>query len=172
MRYRNSKLWNRNSNFLTLQTLEFKKYFPTGIFGIKNGIWILLTMGVPEIGTKNWNSHSRIKSAVCLCLLICHFFGVLIDRFGFLRISVVVPFCVPDLHEICLLVCHLFFLRDFCVMMMPKSVSSNNKFQQTPDILSHLTSPHNITASISHRILHPSLIIVYLHLFREFTRGG
>jgi hypothetical protein len=52
MRYRNSEFWNRNSNFLTLQTPEFKKYFPTGIFGIKNGIGIPLTMEVPEIGTK------------------------------------------------------------------------------------------------------------------------
>ncbi len=57
MRYQNSEFWNQNSNFLTLQTLEFKKYFPTGIFGIKNGIRVPLTMGVPEIGTKNWNSQ-------------------------------------------------------------------------------------------------------------------
>jgi hypothetical protein len=48
---------NQNSNFLTLQTSEFQKTFPTGIFGIKNGIGIPLTMGVPEIGTKNWNSQ-------------------------------------------------------------------------------------------------------------------
>ncbi len=47
---------NRNSNFLTLQTLEFLKN-PTGIFGIKNEIRIPFTMGVPEIGTKNWNSQ-------------------------------------------------------------------------------------------------------------------
>jgi hypothetical protein len=33
---------------------------PTGIFGIENGIEIPLTMGVPEIGTKNWNSQPRI----------------------------------------------------------------------------------------------------------------
>jgi hypothetical protein len=50
-----------NSNFLTLQTLEFQKENPTGIFGIKNGIGILLTMGVPEIGTKNWNSQPRMR---------------------------------------------------------------------------------------------------------------
>jgi hypothetical protein len=29
----------------------------TGISVIKNGIGILLPMGVPEIGTKNWNSQ-------------------------------------------------------------------------------------------------------------------
>ncbi len=57
MRYRNSEFRNRNSNFLTLQTLEFKKYFPTRIFEIKSGIRIPLTMGVPEIGTKNQNSQ-------------------------------------------------------------------------------------------------------------------
>jgi hypothetical protein len=44
-----------NSNFLTLQTLEFQKIILTFIFGIKNGIGIPLTMGVPEIGTENWN---------------------------------------------------------------------------------------------------------------------
>jgi hypothetical protein len=50
---------NRNSNFLTLQTLEFQK--KTGIFGTKNGIRIPLTTGVPEIGTKNWNSQPSTK---------------------------------------------------------------------------------------------------------------
>jgi hypothetical protein len=40
---------NQNSNFLTLQILEFQKKNPTGIFGIENGIRIPLTMGVPEI---------------------------------------------------------------------------------------------------------------------------
>ncbi len=60
MRYRNSEFWNRNSDFLTLQTSEFKRYFLTGIFGIKNGIGIPLTMGVPEIGTKNWNSQPSL----------------------------------------------------------------------------------------------------------------
>ncbi len=47
---------NRHSDFLTLQTSEFQKKNPTGIFGIENGIGIPLTMGVPEIGTKSWNS--------------------------------------------------------------------------------------------------------------------
>jgi hypothetical protein len=47
---------NWNSDFLTLQTSEFQKKNPTGIFRIKHGIGILLTMGVPEIGTKNQNS--------------------------------------------------------------------------------------------------------------------
>ncbi len=53
---------NQNSNFLTLQTAEFQKKNPTGIFGIKHGIGIPLTMGVPEIGTKNWNSQPSIIS--------------------------------------------------------------------------------------------------------------
>ncbi len=47
---------NQNSDFLTLQTSEFQKHFLTGMFGIKHGIGILATMGVPEIRTKNWNS--------------------------------------------------------------------------------------------------------------------
>jgi hypothetical protein len=34
----------------------------TGIFGTKNGIGIPFQMGVPEIGTKNWNSQpSRLS---------------------------------------------------------------------------------------------------------------
>ncbi len=49
---------NLDSDFLTLQTSELKKNL-TGIFGIKNGTGILLTMGVPEIGTKNQNSQPR-----------------------------------------------------------------------------------------------------------------
>ncbi len=36
-----------------------RKKNPTGIFGIKNGIGNPLPMGVPEIGTKNWNSQPR-----------------------------------------------------------------------------------------------------------------
>jgi hypothetical protein len=49
---------NWNSDFLTLQTSEFQKKNPTRILGIENGIRIQLTMmGVPEIGTKNWNSQ-------------------------------------------------------------------------------------------------------------------
>jgi hypothetical protein len=40
---------NRNSDFLTLQTSKFQKENPTRIFGIENGIGILLPMGVPEI---------------------------------------------------------------------------------------------------------------------------
>jgi hypothetical protein len=50
---RNPEFWNRNSGFLTLQTSEFEKNFPTGIFGIVNGIGIPPLMGVPEIRTKN-----------------------------------------------------------------------------------------------------------------------
>ncbi len=37
---------------------NFKKKL-TGIFGIENGIGIPLAMGVPEIGTENWNSQPR-----------------------------------------------------------------------------------------------------------------
>jgi hypothetical protein len=54
---------NWNSNCLTLQTSEFKKKIKTGIFGIKNGIIILLTMGVPEIGTKNQISQPSKQAA-------------------------------------------------------------------------------------------------------------
>jgi hypothetical protein len=57
MRYQNFEFRNQNSVFLTLQTLEFKNYFLTGIFGIENGIGIPLTMRVPEIGTENPNSQ-------------------------------------------------------------------------------------------------------------------
>ncbi len=45
--------------FLNYSTAEIEKNFPTGIFGIENGIGIPLTMGVPEIRTKNWNSQPR-----------------------------------------------------------------------------------------------------------------
>ncbi len=70
MRYRNYKFQNRNSDFLTLQTSEFKKYFPTRIFGIKNGIRIPLAMGVPEIVTKNQNSQPRLP-LLCWCCRPC-----------------------------------------------------------------------------------------------------
>jgi hypothetical protein len=52
---------NPNSDFLILQTSEFPKKIPNEIFGIKNGIGILLTIGVPEIGTKNQNSQPRFS---------------------------------------------------------------------------------------------------------------
>ncbi len=52
-------LANRNSNFLTFQTSEFQKKNPTKIFGIRNKIGIQLPMGIPGIGTKNWNSQPR-----------------------------------------------------------------------------------------------------------------
>jgi hypothetical protein len=51
---------NQNYNFLTFQASEFQKIIQTRIYGIKNGIGILLTMGVPEIGTKNRNSQGRV----------------------------------------------------------------------------------------------------------------
>jgi hypothetical protein len=44
--------------------IGIQKKNPTGIFGIENGIGILLTMGVPEIGTKNWNSQLRLMVVV------------------------------------------------------------------------------------------------------------
>jgi hypothetical protein len=55
------KIANRNSNFLTLQKLKFQKKNPTVIFGIENGSGIPLPMGVPEIGTKNWNSQPNCQ---------------------------------------------------------------------------------------------------------------
>jgi hypothetical protein len=39
-----------------------RKKIPTGIFGIENRIGIPLPMGVPEIGTKNWNSQPSNKA--------------------------------------------------------------------------------------------------------------
>jgi hypothetical protein len=60
MRYQNFYFGNQNSNFLTLQTVEFKKKM-TGIFRIENRIGIPLTMGVldlePKIGIPNQVLH-------------------------------------------------------------------------------------------------------------------
>jgi hypothetical protein len=61
----------RNSNFLTLQTSEFQNKIPTGIFGIENGIGNPLTMGVPEIGTKNQNSQPRVLVVTVVCGIVC-----------------------------------------------------------------------------------------------------
>ncbi len=47
--------------FLHFSTAEFENNFPTGIFGIENGIGIPLPMGVPEIGTENRNSQPRFN---------------------------------------------------------------------------------------------------------------
>ncbi len=47
-----------------------KKKIPTRIFGIKNRIRVPLPIGVPEIGTKNWNSQprcGRFATYVLLC---------------------------------------------------------------------------------------------------------
>jgi hypothetical protein len=75
MRYQNSKFWNRNSNFLTLQTSEFKKYFPTGIFGIKTKLEFCLQWGSqksePKIGIPNLAVHSMDHRADQNG--ICHF---------------------------------------------------------------------------------------------------
>ncbi len=57
---------NRNFNFRTFHTSEFLKQNPTRISGIKNEIGILLPMGVPDIGTKNWNSQPRATSSSAL----------------------------------------------------------------------------------------------------------
>jgi hypothetical protein len=51
---------NQNSYFLTLQSSEFQKIIPTKIFGVENGIGILLTMGVPEIGTKKLEFPTKV----------------------------------------------------------------------------------------------------------------
>jgi hypothetical protein len=51
------QIFESEFRFLNFSTAEFEKNFPTGIFGIESGIRILLTMGVPEIGTKKWNSQ-------------------------------------------------------------------------------------------------------------------
>jgi hypothetical protein len=51
---------NQNFNHQTFQKLEFQKNL-TRISGIGSGIRILPPMGVPEIGTKNWNSQQSYK---------------------------------------------------------------------------------------------------------------
>ncbi len=66
------KIANRNSNFLTLQKSEFQKKTLTGIFGIVNGIGMPPPMGVPEIGTENWNSQPRLSLEQYRYLLISH----------------------------------------------------------------------------------------------------
>jgi hypothetical protein len=47
--------------FLDFSTAEFKIKIQTGIFGIENGIGILLPMGVPEIGTENQSSQPSLR---------------------------------------------------------------------------------------------------------------
>jgi hypothetical protein len=61
-----SEFWNQNSNFLIFQERNSKKKL-IGIFGIKNRIGIPIQWGVPEIGTKNWNSQPSL--ALCICYL-------------------------------------------------------------------------------------------------------
>jgi hypothetical protein len=48
------------------------KINPTRISKIKNGIGIPLPMGVPEIGTKNWNSNQDDDQALGLVILVHH----------------------------------------------------------------------------------------------------
>jgi hypothetical protein len=62
----NSEFRNRNSNFLIFQQRNLKKKNPTGIFGIENGIGILLSMRVPEIRTKNWNSQPSLCESISM----------------------------------------------------------------------------------------------------------
>ncbi len=64
--FQNTDFRNRNSNFSIFQQRNSKKNL-TGIFGIKNGIGIPLSMGVPEIGTKNWNSQPSFQLGGFLC---------------------------------------------------------------------------------------------------------
>ncbi len=60
--FRNSEFWNLNYNLSIFQQQNSKRKKPTRISRIKIGIGILLLMGVPEIGTKNWNSQPRSTS--------------------------------------------------------------------------------------------------------------
>jgi hypothetical protein len=52
------------SQFSDPPDIGIQKYFPTGIFGIKNGIGVLLTMGSqklePKIGIPNQANHQQI----------------------------------------------------------------------------------------------------------------
>jgi hypothetical protein len=50
--------------FLDFSIAEFDQNFLTRIFGIKNKIKIPLSVGVPEIGTKNQNSQPSVQG-VC-----------------------------------------------------------------------------------------------------------
>jgi hypothetical protein len=49
---------------------KFQKKNPTGIFGIEHRIGIPLTMGVPEIGTKNRNSQPSNAEILTIALQI------------------------------------------------------------------------------------------------------
>ncbi len=51
------QIWESEFRFLNFSTAEFEKNFLAGIFGIENEFRIPLPLGVPEIGTKNWNSQ-------------------------------------------------------------------------------------------------------------------
>jgi hypothetical protein len=67
---------------MTFQKQSFKKK-STGISGIRNGIGILLLMGVPEIRTKNWNSQPSYQAAateVRCCYLAALFFHGLSNK--------------------------------------------------------------------------------------------
>ncbi len=51
---------------------RIQKKNPTGISGIGNRIGIPLPVGVPEIGTKNWNSQPSPSQKSCTCTNALH----------------------------------------------------------------------------------------------------
>jgi hypothetical protein len=55
--YWNSIFCKLEFQFSDFPDIGISKKNPTGISRIKNGIRILLPIGVPEIGPKNWNSQ-------------------------------------------------------------------------------------------------------------------
>jgi hypothetical protein len=56
---RNSEYRRSEFQFSDSPNIGISKKKPTGSFRIENGTGIPLTMGVLEIGTKNWNSQPR-----------------------------------------------------------------------------------------------------------------
>jgi hypothetical protein len=61
--YWDSKYRKSELQFSYSPDIGISKKNPTGVFGIKNVIGIPLTMGVPEMGTKNRNSQPRRRTA-------------------------------------------------------------------------------------------------------------
>ncbi len=60
--YRNSEFCKAEFQFSVSPDIGISKKNPTRIFGIENGIGIPLTIGVPEIGTKNQNSQPSLQT--------------------------------------------------------------------------------------------------------------
>ncbi len=85
------------------------------------------------------------------CLLICQFFWCFDRQIWISQNFHCCAFLCPGftMKSVCLSVIFFFLVGFLCDddTYLLLCVSSNNKFQQTPDILSHLTSPHDITAS-------------------------